>query len=149
LQGCEGQTAHYDGYYYDVEVCSKDGIVASDWTSYLLIVVVWALVVAAVSGYAGFRYAGLRDPEWLLVPPEPDTTLKEMRPADMVDTTIPSVPASSVMTRPSQMRRSASTQSQTTHKWKWAAPRFQPVQDHAHGVFLEVRVDNARGLFLD
>eukprot|EP00959_Pyramimonas_sp_CCMP1952_P000784 15494-Pyramimonas_sp.AAC.1 len=67
----------------------------------------------------------------------------------MVDTTIPSVPASSVMTRPSQMRRGVSTQSQTTCKWKWAAPRFQPVQDHTHGVFLEVRVDNARGLFLD
>ncbi|CAK0865232.1 unnamed protein product [Prorocentrum cordatum] len=57
LQGCEGPAIEYDGYC-DTEICSKDGVVASDWASYLLALVVWALVVATVFGYAGFRYAG-------------------------------------------------------------------------------------------
>ncbi|CAK0881954.1 unnamed protein product, partial [Prorocentrum cordatum] len=71
LHGCEGPATEYDGYY-DTEVCSKGGVVASDWTNYWLVLVVWTLVVATVSGYAGFRYASWVEQEWLLVQTEPD-----------------------------------------------------------------------------
>ncbi|CAK0856495.1 unnamed protein product [Prorocentrum cordatum] len=143
LQGCEGPPAEHNGYYYDAEVCaSVDGLVASDHSSYLLMLVLWAPVAAAVGGYAGFRYAESRGAEWLLAPPEPNDE-KDATPTDM--TMILNVPASSVMQRPDQVRRPIGTHSQTSYKWKWGTPRFQSVPDYAHGAVPDVRMGNVKG----
>ncbi|CAK0835553.1 unnamed protein product [Prorocentrum cordatum] len=112
LQGCEGPATEYDGYY-DTEVCSKDGVVASDWTSYWLVVVVWTLVAATVCSYAGFRYANWGESEWLLVSPEPDD-VKDKK----IDAGISCVSAPSMVEQSNQTRRTVGTQSQTTYKWR-------------------------------
>ncbi|CAK0847992.1 unnamed protein product, partial [Prorocentrum cordatum] len=117
LQGCEGPAAEHDGYY-DTEVCPKDDAVASDWTNYWLVVVVWTLVVATVFGYAGFRYD------------------------EKIDSGIgcmSTTSTKSMVEQSNQTRRTVGTQSQTTYKWRWAAPRFQPLSMSMHGAFLEVR----------
>ncbi|CAK0797434.1 unnamed protein product, partial [Prorocentrum cordatum] len=101
LQGCEGPATEYDGYY-DTEVCSKDGAVVSDWANYWLVVVVWALVVAAVCGYAGFRYAswgGGGGAEWLLVPTEPDDAKDKKTDSGISCVPVPSTAEQSYHTR--------------------------------------------------
>ncbi|CAK0870594.1 unnamed protein product [Prorocentrum cordatum] len=120
LQGCEGQVADQSSYYYDTEVCSRDGMATSDWTGFLMMVAVWTLIVAAISGYAGFRYASMRDSDWVLVSPEPNEMTEETTHTDKMEDPLPGVPASLVMMRPSQPTRNVSTQSQMTYKWKWA-----------------------------
>eukprot|EP00959_Pyramimonas_sp_CCMP1952_P378571 7930264-Pyramimonas_sp.AAC.1 len=134
LQGCDGPAAECDGYY-GTEVCPKDGMVASDWTSYWLVLVVRALVVAIVFGYAGLRYASWGKQEWLLVQTEPDNAKDNN--IDSGIGCLPSTSTKSTVDQSNRMRRAAGTQSQTTHKWRWATPRSQPLSISMHGAFLE------------
>ncbi|CAK0869723.1 unnamed protein product [Prorocentrum cordatum] len=143
-----GPATGYDGYY-DTEVCSTDGVVASDWTSYWLVLVVWTLVVAIVFGYAGFRYASWGEQEWLLVQAEPDDA-KDKKIDSGIGCML-STSTKSTVDQSNRTRRTVGTQSQTTYKWRWATPRFQPLSISMHGAFLEVHAGSeakARGLFL-
>ncbi|CAK0808372.1 unnamed protein product [Prorocentrum cordatum] len=134
LQGCEGPATEYDGYC-DAEVCSKDGAVVSDWTNYWLVLVVWTLVVATVFGYAGFRYASWGEQEWLLVQTQPgDAKDKKI---DSGIGCMSSTSTKSTVDQSNRMRRTVGTQPQTTYKWRWATPRFQPLSISMHGAFLE------------